>query len=238
MLKELSLANLLAQTYEHHDPELDKLITMTENMGKMNTSAQEIKKLVINGKQCFLLDNVLEKNYVEALHDYCLNSSYKPNHGSSKFTHERDERFACYLSKEEFIDIRLNDVLKEISIVLGFKLYAGNYYINHYSHMAQAGRHCDSSVEDSYTILIFCNKFWESTWGGSLIFYNEKEPFHTLIDFDPGRIIVFDSRLEHEVTPLTINAKRARFSIAVKCATANNLEFLKSSFGEDKIVEP
>jgi Rps23 Pro-64 3,4-dihydroxylase Tpa1-like proline 4-hydroxylase len=80
------------------------------------------------------------------------------------------------------------------------------------------------------------NKFWEETWGGGLKFYNESSKFNYVVDFVPGRVIFFDSKIDHEVLPLTINAKRSRYSLAMKCAGVSAVEYLKNSFG-DGVVE-
>ena len=36
------------------------------------------------------------------------------------------------------------------------------------------------------------------------------------IDYSPGRIIVFDSKLEHKAMPITPYAKSDRFTLAIK----------------------
>lgn len=243
-LYQLANANLKSQSFNNPDPALKKLLnlynleTLTMNNNFINT-AQTVshEHLKINNKDVHVFDNLLERHYVEALNDYCLGSSFKPNHGSSKFSYERDERFACYLNVDNFHHIQLEQVFKPIANFLQEDIYAGSYYINHYSHMAQNGRHSDSSVNGTFTALIFPNKFWSDTWGGELKFYNENGKFHYAVDFVPGRVLFFDSRIEHEVMPITINAKRSRFSIAIKCALSNATDYLANSFGSNNIVE-
>ena len=36
---------------------------------------------------------------------------------------------------------------------------------------------------------------WDESWGGELKIYEENGPVHKVVDYAPGRIIVFDSVL-------------------------------------------
>lgn len=234
-LFEIALANLESQTNGNLDP---VLISMLDRYRKKQMKPTNFDRYVLNSKNIFVFDNFLQKNYIEYLHDTCLSGNYTVSHGTSKFTHSRDERIACYLTKDQFYKTRLDSLLKTIANSTGTDLYAGSYYINGYGHMAQTSRHCDSSVEGTITVLIFPNKHWESTWGGEIKFYNEVEKFHYTFDFVPGRVIAFDSQLEHEVLPITIDAEKMRFSIAIKCAyTLQGIEYLKSCYNKENIIK-
>lgn len=175
----------------------------------------------INNKPVYVLDNLLERYQIEDLNTACVTSKYTPMHNTSVFTHEADARFVCHLDPLDFASAELDKIVKDISNNLKTDLYVGMAYINHYGQMAKVGRHTDGAFDNGLTILIFVNYFWESTWGGEIKFYNEGANYNYCIDFVPGRIVVFDSRLEHEVLPLTAHAKKDRFSIALKCLTDN-----------------
>lgn len=54
---------------------------------------------------------------------------------------------------------------------------------------------------------------------GDIKFYSENSPFHKVVDFKPGRVIVFDSNIRHKVMPLSSIAERDRFSITIKGCT-------------------
>ena len=179
---------------------------------------------------------MLENHYIEALNDWCYNSKWMCTHGTSKFTYQRDERFASYFTKEDFIDCRLNNVIKNIANYINEPIYVGSSYANHYSNSSFNHRHCDSSIPDTYTALLFSNKHWDETWGGELKFYTESKVDY-MVDFIPGRVVFFDSRIEHKVLPLTSNAEKWRFSIAVKCATKNSINYLEESFSKENIIK-
>jgi Rps23 Pro-64 3,4-dihydroxylase Tpa1-like proline 4-hydroxylase len=234
-LFDIALANLESQTINNTDP---NLLSMLDQYKKKLMKPTSYEQYVLNSKNIFIFDDFLQKSYIEYLHDSCLSANYTVSHGTSKFTHSRDERLACYLTKDQFFRMRLDALLKTIATATSTDFYAGSYYMNCYSHMAQTSRHCDSSVEGTITILVFPNKHWESTWGGEIKFYNEVDKFHYAFDFVPGRVIAFDSQLEHEVLPLTIDAKKMRFSIAIKCAiTEHGYEYLEACHGSSNIIK-
>lgn len=180
-----------------------------------------MSKITINDKPVYVFDNLLEKYQIEDLNTICVSSKYTALHNTSIFTHEPDARFVCYLDPLSYASTRLDKIVKGVADHLKTDLYVGTAYINHYGQMAKVGRHTDWSLDNGLTILIFANYFWESTWGGEIKFYNEGADYNYCIDFVPGRVVVFDSRLEHEVLPLTAHAKKDRFSIALKCLTDN-----------------
>ena len=137
--------------------------------------------------------------------------------------YEIDSRFMAIISPEELENSKILPALEKISNHLKKDLYLGYHYINHYTLNTNVSKHTDSSMSGHYTILIFPNKYWESTWGGEITFY-EKNSIHKMIDFLPGRVLVFDSRIAHKVLPITRNARRDRYSIAIKTCVESGLE--------------
>jgi hypothetical protein len=192
---------------------------------------------ILNNKEIYVFDNFLQKNYIESLHEICLSTTYTLDHGTSSFVYERDSRVVCRFDYERFDKFGLNHVVQNIVNAINKDLYIGNYYINYYPPLTPTYAHTDGACDHTYTILIFPNKFWESHWGGAIRFTNEENKFHYLFDYVPGRVIVFDSRLEHEVLPVTVNSKSARFSIALKCAEEFGLPYLEQCFGAEKIIK-
>ena len=62
--------------------------------------------------------------------------------------------------------------------------------------MTSTSKHTDSALPNTFTILIFCNKYWEEPWGGELKIYKDKSKTHSIIDYVSGRVVIFDSRIE------------------------------------------
>jgi Rps23 Pro-64 3,4-dihydroxylase Tpa1-like proline 4-hydroxylase len=173
--------------------------------------------------QLHIFDGKLSRSQLSHLHGYCLNSNYKLQQYSDDCFHEKDLRFSCHLSKRELENTQVLDALNDVCKQLGIVLFAKEYYINHYSQISYVSRHTDANVDGCVSILIFCNKYWEESWGGELKIYDDENLLvNKIIDFIPGRIIIFDSQIEHKVLPLTPLCKTDRFSLAIKAYTNPN----------------
>jgi len=225
----IAYANIKEQTTVNNDPILKSLLERYE------TASNNLEKPV-EDKQILIFDDLIERSQLDLLNTYCLNSKFTCDHASNRLNFEIDSRFVSGLTKFDFLNTELGDVCKKISERLGMKLILGNYYINHYALMTPVSRHTDSSYPNTYTILINCNKFWDDDWGGEIKFYNEFSNVHNIVDFVPGRVIFFDSRIEHKVMPLTAIAKKSRFTIAIKCANPDGLENLKQMYGTENLI--
>lgn len=178
--------------------------------------------------QLHIFDGELNRSQLDYLHSYCLNSNYRLQQYSDGCFHERDLRFSCHLSKNEIENTQVLTSLDTLCEQLGITLYLKKYYINHYSQMSYVSRHTDENIDGCVTILIFCNKYWEEYWGGELKIYdNENDSVNKIVDFVPGRIIIFDSKIEHKVLPLSPICKSDRFSLAIKAYT--NVDHLVNS---------
>jgi len=226
----IAYANIKEQAERSTDPELHILLKRYEELS-INLNQSEGKE-----KTLFIYDDLIERSHLDLLNTYCLNSKFTCDHSSNRLNHEVDSRFVSGLTKHDFLSTNLLDVCKKISDRIGKKLYLGNYYINHYTLMTPVSRHTDSSFLDTYTILINCTKFWDDDWGGEIKFYNEFDNIHKVVDYLPGRVMFFDSRIEHKVLPLTPSAKKSRFTIAIKCSTQDGLEKLKHMYGEENLI--
>lgn len=226
----IAYANLKEQANKLNDPILISLLKRYEE------ASSKIEHEIVVDKTLNIFDDVVERNHLDWLNTFCLNSKYTCDHASNRLNFEVDSRFVSGLTKSDFLATNLLDVCKEISKRIGMKLYLGNFYINHYTLMTPVSRHTDSSLPHTYTILINCNKFWDDDWGGEIKFYNEFSNVHKIIDFVPGRVIFFDSRIEHKVMPLSSTAKKSRFTIAIKCASEEGLANLKLMYGEENLI--
>jgi hypothetical protein len=176
-----------------------------------------VDTVIFEDKKIWVFDDLLENSQIEWINEYCTMSKYTPDHRSNGLNYEIDSRFVCPLVEEDIRNIKILPAVWEISRITNLKFDIKNAYINHYAIGTSVSKHCDSSVENEFTILIFCNKFWETTWGGEIAFYKDNSSFHSMVDVKPGRIILFDSRISHKVMPMTMSAKKDRYSIALKC---------------------
>jgi hypothetical protein len=167
-----------------------------------------------------IMDNIFPHYFHKSLFNITLNSEYNPNHFSSGISKERNftTRFSCRLSKTNFFNMGLFPYIKKIANEIGQDLFLHNYYIGHYDKSTSSSSHVDAYDPNCISILIYPNIEWDDLWAGDIKFYNENEDsqFHTVVDFKPGRVVVFDSNIRHKVMPLSSLAETDRFSIAIK----------------------
>ena len=173
------------------------------------------EELELNGKKLWVIDDAVSRDVIEGLHDHCLDSQYLPG-SPSRHSPEHNLKMVCYISPQEFQSSALMEVVQKVSDISKNDFRVSASYINYYGPMHRTVRHCDAFAPDLWTILFFPNSFWEEEWGGEIKFHNEQSKAHYVFNCVPGRIMLFDGRIEHTVLPLTMYAKRDRFSIAVK----------------------
>lgn len=223
----IEYANLKEQLERNFSVELSKMCDrLSQELVIQDTV---YKEYTVSSKEIYVFDDLLDPDYIDFLNSFCLNSVYKPGHSSDPDTNESDSRFACIMSKNDLEKSKLISVVEKIARTLNTNIHIGHHYINHYSIMNGVSKHVDSSEPNHMTILLFPNKYWESGWGGEIVFYDKSEK-HSLFEYKPGRVIVFDSRIPHKVMPTTQLAKKSRYSIAIKCSTDLGLDSLKEIY--------
>lgn len=184
----------------------------------------------INDRQVTVFDSIIANNDVEFINEFCLNSLYRPEHSSNNLHYEIDSRFTCQMSFDDLQNSRLIPYIQQVARHINQTIHVGKCYINHYSLLTGVSKHSDSSNQNDITILVFCNKYWEETWGGELLFYDDVSTCHRAIEFKPRRIVMFDSRISHKVLPLTQSARKDRYTIAIKCTIDTGLEEFKKIY--------
>lgn len=67
------------------------------------------------------------------------------------------------------------------------------------------------------TVVLFCNEYWASTWGGELTFFdtNKNEIIQAILP-KPGRAVIFDGEIPHRARAPTIDSRQLRTTIAFK----------------------
>ena len=72
-------------------------------------------------------------------------------------------------------------------------------------------------VESGATVLVFCNEYWPTCWGGELTFYDQrKENVIKSILPKPGRVVIFDGRIPHAARSPSVDCDQLRMTIAFK----------------------
>lgn len=154
-----------------------------------------------------ILDNTLSNSSLNYLYNLSLDYNvWALNRRSNGAEHEKkfpgvnySDNYICRIDNSVFgYNILLyqtilskfkSNVLEEQPIPL--RIHQGAKYIKNVGEP-----HRDSENIDDTTILFFNNPIWEKEWGGGIVIEG------SLVDYVPGRAVIFPSVYEHYVSPI------------------------------------
>lgn len=235
----ICLANLLElQCSDGNNSDLEKGIFQYEILlGKLlkGINPFQIQNTIENDIKVF--DDYIPTNVKHHLWNFVIESNFQYGHRSGVFhLKEPSLRFSCYLNREDVFNTWLYPTFQRIAKELEQDIFLGGYYIGNYNRGTCAEAHTDTCINDCLTILVYPNLKWDESWGGDIKFYVEGSPFNKCIDFVPGRIIAFDSKLEHKVMPLSSTCESNRFSFAFKACTHKSLHKFITHYSLSSII--
>jgi hypothetical protein len=178
----------------------------------------EVTELTVDNKKVWLVDKGFPKDQLNRLHRFCFTRPFSFGQ-TGNLVGEDSTRLASHLQHGELVGSGCMWYVRQAVEMVGLDLEANGSYVNSYQIMTPTARHTDFDSANFYTIIIFSNSYWHDDWGGELTFYGRDKINYTA-EFVPGRIVILDARIEHRVNPLTSFAKDFRFSLAIKCVTA------------------
>ena len=77
--------------------------------------------------------------------------------------------------------------------------------------------HRDNKVHPGLTIIVFCNEYWPTSWGGELVFYDDtKENIIKAVLPKSRRVVVFDGRIPHAARSPSVKCDQVRMTLAFK----------------------
>lgn len=77
--------------------------------------------------------------------------------------------------------------------------------------------HRDNKVRPGLTIIVFCNEYWPTSWGGELVFYDDtKENIVKAVLPKSRRVVVFDGRIPHAARSPSVKCDQVRMTLAFK----------------------
>lgn len=212
----LSYANLSTQKQRQGAVDLlEKFSNAIEKIENKKTDKLNSDNFIVDGKHVYVFDNKLSYHYQDKLFDFCRKSKYIPDHGSSELRLKNDSRFVSYLNESDLENIDYKEILNAILPITIKKIHSA--YINSYNIGSFNNPHTDESKENYYTIIVYPNTEWNNLWGGETKFYSKQNIENYVVDYVPGRIIVFDSRIQHHSLTVNYSAEIARYSIVMKC---------------------
>ena len=169
---------------------------------------------------------------------FCLKGKWDICHFSSA---ESDN---CFVTSFFKLDVYYNDYFKHFltKIILPIidlpnkeNIIIDRAYINGHQYGSPGGFHTDgrSSPKNSGpTIMVYINPFWDPRWNGGTLFLKESKTENgeniqnvQVVDFVPGRIVVFEPSIKHCASDISIYSKFeniTRFTLAYHTIYKNN----------------
>lgn len=180
------------------------------------------RRTTSDGKIIDIYDNVFPQNLRHHHLDFAQNSYYKFGIGSTNAQWHRKNSFF----QSTFID---ND-LKNFNI---FNPFFEERFKNHEvvtcwflvsSPLSTYYFHPDSTGGlDKITFLYYVNTRWDREWGGETLFANDSGECEIAVEYKPGRVVIFDSFIEHKPSAISMAADEFRFTFSMQLRLKNSL---------------
>ena len=178
------------------------------------------RKITSDGKIIDIFDNVFTASERGYHIDFCQDSKYSLGAVSTTyFSHRKNTFFQSIFTKEDFNNFKFDSRLSFNPIAEKLK----NYYVGQSWALASSPLstyyfHTDDTVEYSnrLTLLYYVNNKWDRDWGGETIFANNEGECEIVVEYKPGRILLFDSTIEHKPSPISMEASEFRFTFVIQ----------------------
>ena len=186
---------------------------------------------VFGNSEIIILDDCFNYNEINLIYMMCIKRSYYlGNQSRQDVQNNPHDRLVSELSDDDivlsglldkkrrnifspFLDMSSN--IQSAYVNLGVK---SDIYNIHMDYMGRKQHHVPK------TFLYYANMEWKPNWGGSTLLYNSSgEEIVKAIEFKPGRVAIFDSRIPHMATPATSAGPAYRFTIAFKFIGTTNV---------------
>ena len=156
------------------------------------------------GKFINIYDNLFSAREQEYFENVCMTSNYtyRSTQTSSNTSHLPSTFLHCRMSiqdVEKFGIFSVDNIKKILSV------YNRLDFCTAWVNMSLPGsfyqKHTDSGIELDYnaiTLMYYGTTTWEDSYGGETFFYNDQGEKEIVVDYLPGRVVIFDSSLSHK----------------------------------------
>jgi hypothetical protein len=178
--------------------------------------------LTSNGKKIEIYDGLFSFKERENFYSYVTNSLYRTS-GADTYRLEHKGHFSLYcgLSFQDVTDMGLlkHPEVKKVLNTRPLGAYKQARFnlstLNDSNHF-----HIDTGA---LTLLYYPNPEWRIEWGGYTLFANDDTTeIEHCVAYVPGRLIIFDGSIPHNISAPTNLAPTYRFSFAIQYEGENN----------------
>ena len=165
----------------------------------------------------FIIDNTVEDSEVQNFYNLVKSLSFTRTEKDDK-----DDKFPIFsvdfipqkVQSGTVIGRKAHELLNQFYPDNQLKLSRSYINMSHFGDMEYPHRDCLID-ENDITVLYYVNTYWDYTWGGETVFYEDKEPKTLVLPF-PGRFVIFPGNIEHLGSVPTRDCSQSRFSFALK----------------------
>ena len=180
------------------------------------------KRITSNNRVIEIYDDVFPQ-YLRSHHlNFIQNSLYTLNDSSSSgtFWQLKEKFFRCIFTQNDLNNFKFESdfISKKL---MGYEIK--KCWTLASSPLSTYYYHTDSLEDaDEITVLYYVNTRWDKNWGGETLFSNDLGECEIAVEYKPGRIVIFDSAIEHKPSHISMQADEFRF-IFVLQLRKNNL---------------
>jgi len=171
-----------------------------------------------SGRFVDIYDDVFPSHLRQYHINFVQESMYRLGGASSDITWQRNKTFfSSIYTKENFDNFQfINDEL--LLKLQDFKVE--NCWVLASSPLSTYYFHTDSS-DNGITLLYYVNTRWDRDWGGETLFTNDEGECEVAVEYKPGRVVVFDSLIEHKPSSISMEADEFRFTFVIQMSPKN-----------------
>ena len=189
----------------------------------------------IDGLDLFVFDDLLDREEVIAIDNQIGHCAFSSRNSSSTKTQIYRE-WASHFEPRDFLThpvyLAARDRLAELYPELDFDFW--DVHCNNTIFGDWAFAHRDSNEEGAYSALYYANQRWDRDWFGETVFCASGEPM-VAVSARPGRLVLFDSRIEHRAGVPAMNCPTQRLTLSLRFSAESTglcrLEFAPEVFG-------
>ena len=174
--------------------------------------------LKLDDMDLFVYDNLIDDNIILAIERQVRHARYSSRHSSSLRSQQFRE-WAGHFDVEDFLShpvcFAAHQGLTSLYPGVNFELW--DVHCNNTIFGDWAFAHRDSLELGEYSALYYANFQWDPDWYGETVFFSQGEPVVS-ISTRPGRLVLFDSRIEHRAGVPATNCPEQRLTLSLRFA--------------------
>lgn len=170
----------------------------------------------IDGYDLFVIDGLFQPEVVARIANDLRSVAYNSRNSSSPSSQQYRE-WASQFSVEQFNDHPVQQAARS-ALTTFYPETSIEFWDVHCNNTVfgdWAFAHRDSNEKGAFSTLYYANDVWESDWHGETVFCQAGEPIVSISVY-PGRLVLFDSRIQHRAGVPAMNCRAQRLTLSLR----------------------